>query len=128
MKSIQEEMLASAQDHGAAPSVLATLGRFGKHAQNIEREFHHRFAALIGIGLEPYPFEAPVNAHGVTEVRTLHMILPHELFAHLFHWDKALFDDVFFGFPGETTAFWTNVERWAPDWLCLQMTTSPQDP
>ena len=44
-------------------------------------------------------------------------LLPHELFAHLYEWDRKMFDQVFFSTPiHEVETFWRNLNAWNPEW------------
>ena len=115
ISTIIEVLRTSQTDVSAEWSTLAKSGV--NHKQDEERQFHPRACALLGIGLEPYPFRAPVRVNGETRLHTLHILLPHELFSHLFNWNKDAWVEVFFGnHPHDPIEFWDHIARWSPTW------------
>ena len=117
IKSIQQSALASHADRDEAPGLLALLGKGGRCAQNSERDFHVRVSKFLGVTLALYDYEAPVRRSGSTDLHRFFALLPHELFAHLYEWDRKMFDQVFFSTPiDEVETFWRNINAWNPEW------------
>ena len=130
IKSVTHTLKASHLDRQERWSCLAKAG--SKHPQDTEKQFHIRAANDLGISLTPYPYKCPIRRNCNTTLATLHMILPHELFSHLFSWDRSTFDTMFFGDPGEASEFWSRLELWSPEWwrvhpLRLQILSEPEN-
>ena len=75
-----------------AVAAVASLGSFGAHASNAERDLHRWLRGLYGVTLEPYFIELMLERDDIEEndkslnatVPTrLAVLLPHEVFSEL---------------------------------------------
>ena len=118
IKSLQQLSVAVDKDAAKDPEIVSSLGRQGRHSQNIEREFHNRMSTFLGVGLKTYEYDAPTIKCGAVSVHRHSCILPHEIFSHLYTWDKDMFHRVFFGAAGAAADFWHHMQHiWRPAWF-----------
>ena len=94
LQSIQELSYAAMLD--GTKSILAELGCSGEYPSNVERDLRRRCKRAMGIALEPYPIDVTVKQHGALLPLTINVLLPHEVFSHLFHYDEQMFHHVFY--------------------------------
>ena len=70
-----------------AVSAFASLGSFGAHPSNAERDLHRWLRGIYGMSLEPYFIELILETEDVDEEAgkplTASVLLPHEIFAEL---------------------------------------------
>ena len=97
---------------------VASIGSWGKHPGNC----HESLRAFLGEPNVPSPFlhDVPMllkkskgGVANVTDVVKFPVLLPHVLFAHYFHTDRARFQSLFLGdqTPESMEAFWSELER-----------------
>ena len=70
---------------------------------------------LIGISLEPYSFELPLKIDGRTVLKQHHMLLPHELYAHMFSYNRGHFNAMFRA-EEFIIQFWECIEESQESW------------
>ena len=74
-----------------AVSAFASLGSFGAHPSNAERDLHRWLQGIYGVSLEPYFIDLMLETEDVDEEagkpltasRRIPVLLPHEIFAEL---------------------------------------------
>ena len=74
-----------------AVTAFASLGSFGTHASNAERDLHRWLRGVYGVSLEPYFIEIMLETQDVDEEAgkpltaptRVPVILPHEVFAEI---------------------------------------------
>ena len=109
---MQDDATYAVKD-GAQPGRISALGTKGKWAKNMERDFVSRALKAMGVTIHPYEFPCTARVDGSLDCIDSAVMLPHELFAHIYSYDRRKFHEMFFAGSLE---FWNILRETQEPW------------